>query len=102
MVGDAVENGCGHFGITEDADPFGKATIGGDENGSFFVELADVATKQLLCAVMKQQCVTRGREREVAEFIDDDGVALTELFGQTSNSSLSLFAIQQVDQINAL
>ena len=25
MMGDAIEEGCSHFGVAEDADPFGKA-----------------------------------------------------------------------------
>ena len=90
-MGDPVGKGCGHFGIAEDTDLFGEAEVGGDETGYFFVDL----TNQ-----MKKQYATRGRGREIVEFVDDDGVDLAEQFGQTSSASLSLFAFQQVDQIN--
>ena len=30
MVGQAVEQGGGHLGVTEDVGPFGEAKIGGD------------------------------------------------------------------------
>ena len=99
-VGDAVEKGYGHFDITEDAYSSSKTEVGGDEKGIFIVALADVATKHLLCAVMKQPCAAGIWKKEVAEFIDDDGVDQDELFGQIFGSSLSLFALRHVDRIN--
>lgn len=41
VVGDAVQQGRGHIGISEHLHPLGEVEIGGDDQGRLFIELAD-------------------------------------------------------------
>jgi len=41
VVGDAVQEGCGHLGIAENMCPFREAEFGGDDQRGLFVEFAD-------------------------------------------------------------
>lgn len=93
MVGDAIEQGCGHFWITEYADPFCEGEVGGEDHRGFFVELADQ---------VEQKGATGGREGKVAEFIDDHGVGLDQLAGEIAGAGLLLFTLQLVDQIDGI
>ena len=45
-MGDAIKEGCGHFGVAEDGYPFGEAQVCGDNEGCLFVELADQVEQQ--------------------------------------------------------
>ena len=47
VVGEPVEHGGGHLGITEDLGPIGEGEIGGDQQGGILVELADQMEQQL-------------------------------------------------------
>jgi hypothetical protein len=47
VMGQAVEHGCGHFGVAEHLRPIGEGEIGGDEQRGVFVELADQVEEQL-------------------------------------------------------
>ena len=38
---EAVEQGCGHLGITEDGGPFAEAEVGGDHDAGALVEFAE-------------------------------------------------------------
>ena len=38
MVGDAVKQGGGHFGVTKNLPPFAKFEIGGDDDAGVFIE----------------------------------------------------------------
>jgi hypothetical protein len=86
MVCDAIDERGGHFGITQDSDPFGKAEIGGDDEGCFLLRLADQ---------MEEQSTTGRREWEAAQFTDDDGVALNFLIEQVACLTSRLIRIQQ-------
>jgi hypothetical protein len=46
VVGGAVEQRSGHFGIAEDAGPFAEAEIGGDEDAGMLVEPAQQMEEQ--------------------------------------------------------
>jgi hypothetical protein len=45
-VRQSVEEGCGHFGVAEDAGPFGAAEVGGNGDAGSFVELAEQVDQQ--------------------------------------------------------
>jgi len=38
-VGEAVEQSCGHLGVSKDGGPFAEAEVGGDDDAGAFVEL---------------------------------------------------------------
>lgn len=40
-MGEAIEEGCGHLGITEDGSPFAEAAVGGNGDAGPLVELAE-------------------------------------------------------------
>lgn len=93
MVGDAIKQCGGHFGVAEDGDPFGKAEVGGDHQAGFFIELADE---------VEQQSPARRREWQVAEFVENDRIHQHQLLGEAASSPLCLFAFQQIDEINGV
>ena len=55
-MGEAVEQGGGHFGITEDGSPFAEAEIGGDDDAGALVEFAQE---------VEEQRAARGAEGEI-------------------------------------
>ena len=55
MVGDAIQQGRGHFGIAKNRHPFGKRQIRGDDQRGVLVKLADQ---------VEQQRDAGGRERQ--------------------------------------
>ena len=70
MVRDAIqERGC-HLGIAEDSDPFTELQVGGDDDAGLLIELADQ---------VEQQCAAGFRERDVAQFVDDDAIQSRQL-----------------------
>ena len=67
-MGEAVEQGYGHFGITEDRGPFTEAQIGGDHDAGALVRFAQQ---------MEQQGAAGGAERQIAQFVEDHEVVLS-------------------------
>ena len=65
MMRDAVQQGCRHLGVAKDLYRLPEGQIGGDDQGRLIVELADQ---------VKQQGATRWRKRQIAQFIENDGV----------------------------
>ena len=47
VVGEAIEQRCGHLGVAEDAWPFTEGEVGGDDDGGALVEAADQVEQQL-------------------------------------------------------
>jgi hypothetical protein len=47
MVGEAIEQGRGHFGVAEHLWPFAELEVGGDDNRGLFVEPADQVEQAL-------------------------------------------------------
>ena len=45
-MGEAVEQGCGHLGISKDRGPFAEAQVGGDDDAGAFVEFAQKMEQQ--------------------------------------------------------
>ena len=53
MVCEAIEKSGRHFCVCEDACPFAKGEIGGDDNGGALVEPADQMKEQLAAGLSK-------------------------------------------------
>ena len=45
-MGEAIEQGRGHLGVTEDRGPFAEAEVGGDHDAGAFVEFAQQVEQQ--------------------------------------------------------
>ena len=45
-MGEPIEQGRGHLGVTEDCCPFTEAEVGRDDHASAFVELAQKVEQQ--------------------------------------------------------
>ena len=45
-MGDAVQQGCGHFLVCEHLHPFAEVEVGGDDQAGFLVQLADQMEQQ--------------------------------------------------------
>jgi len=90
-MGDAIEQGSCHFGIAEHGHPFGERQVGCDNQRGLLVKLANQ---------MEQEGAAGGRERQIAQFIEDHSVGLDQLSGQISCFPLLFFALQLVHQID--
>ena len=60
VVKEPVQEGRGHDGITEELAPFGKAAVGGEDHGAFFVAGVDELEEQIAAA---------GNDGQVADFV---------------------------------
>ncbi len=47
MVGEPVEERCGHLGVAEDAWPLTEGQVGGDDDGGLLVKPADEVEQEL-------------------------------------------------------
>ena len=70
MVGETIEQRCGHLGVAEDGWPFAEGEIGGDDGGGSLVEPAHEVEEKLPAGL---------GEGQVAELVEDDEVAADEL-----------------------
>ena len=91
MVGQAIEQGCGHLGVAEDGGPFAESEVGGDDDRGALVEPAHQ---------VEQQLATGLGEGQVAEFVEDDEVASDELVRGTVLASGAEFGLEVVDQVD--
>ena len=66
VVGEAIEQRGGHFGVDEDARPFSEGEIGGDDHGGALVEFADQMEEQLP-ASLKRMVTARSARVLLAE-----------------------------------
>ena len=93
MVGQTVEQGCGHLGVAEDGRPFAEGEVGGDDDQGALVEPAHEVEEQLPAGL---------GEGQVAEFVEDDEVAPGELVrgaALASGADLGLEVVDQVDDV---
>jgi hypothetical protein len=65
VMGEAIEERCRHFGIAEDAGPFGEGEIGGDDDGRALVKPADQVEEKLPAGL---------GEGQIAELVQHDKV----------------------------
>ena len=92
MVGQAVEQRGGHLGVVEDPGPFTEGEIGGEDHAGALVEFAHQ---------MEQQCAASLRERQIAEFIENDQVDLHEPVGDLARLAVSFLVFQRVDELDS-
>src|SRR5882672_1871782 len=91
VMGQAIEHGGGHLGVTEHLRPIGEGEVCGDQQGCVFVELADQMEQQLSAGLA---------EREIAELVDDDEIVAQQFFGQPAALARSLLLLELVDEID--
>ena len=91
MVGQPVEQGCGHLGVAEHAGPLGKRQIGGDDHRSTLVEAADQ---------VEQHLPARTREGQVAQLVQDHEVRARQLRGQAPRLAGPRLGLELIDQNN--
>src|SRR5208282_3967745 len=91
VMGQAVEHGGGHLGVTEHLRPIGEGEIGGDQQRRVLVELADQ---------MEQQLPAGLAEREIAQLVDDDEIVAQQFFGEPAALARSLLLLELVDEID--
>ena len=93
VMRDAVQQrGC-HLCITKDRDPFAELQVGGDDDTGLLVEFADQ---------VEQQRAAGFRERDVAQFVDDDAIHGCQLPDDFPCIAFGLFLDQCVDQIDCV
>ena len=92
-MGDPVEKSSGHFGVAKDRYPFTELQIGGHDDTGFLIQLADQ---------MEEERPARFGERDIAQFINDDTIGLTELTDELTGIAFSLFLDQGVNEINCI
>jgi hypothetical protein len=46
VVGEAIEEGCGHLGVAEHASPLTEAEVGGDDDAGLLVKLGEQMEQQ--------------------------------------------------------
>ena len=91
MMGDAIEQRGGHFGITEDARPFTEGEVGGDDDRGALVEPADEVEQELPAGLSEWQ---------IAEFVEDDEVHARQMIGEPTLPSVAGLGLELVDEID--
>ena len=91
VVRQAIEKRGGHLCVAEHAGPFAKRQIGGDDDGCALVEPADEVEQQLTAGL---------RERQVAEFVENDKVQPGQMLGDPALPSGPGLDLQTVDEVD--
>ena len=91
VVGQAIEQRGGHFGITEDARPFTEGEVGGDDDRGALVEPADEVEQELPAGLSEWQ---------IAEFVEDDEVHARQMIGEPTLPSVAGLGLELVDEID--
>ena len=92
-MGEPVEQGGGHFGIAEDAGPFGEGEVGRDDDRCALVEPADQVEQQLAAGL---------GEGQIAELIENEEIDAGEPVGDAAMAAELGFALQPVDQVDGI
>ena len=90
-MGESVEQRRRHLRIAEDSGPFAEAQIGRDDDAGALVELAQQ---------MEQHRAAGSAEWQVAEFIEDDEVGVSEASGDLPGFTLVFFLFESVDEFD--
>src|ERR1700760_2596138 len=90
MMCQAVEQRGRHLGVAKHARPFAKRQIRCHDDRGLLVEPTDQ---------MEQQLAARLRERQVAQFVEDDEVFAAKIVGQPPLVPGPAFGLKSVDQI---
>src|SRR5712692_1950509 len=91
VMGEAVEERCGHLGVAEDGGPFGEGEIGGDDDRGALVETADEVEEELAAGL---------REGQIAELVEDEEVEPDELVGDAALSLRAGLGLEPVDEVD--
>jgi hypothetical protein len=89
VVGQAIEQGGGHFGVAKDAWPFAKVEVGGDDDRGLLIEMADQVEQELTAGLGKG---------EIAKLIEDDEVQACEPVGDPALALGPDLALELVDE----
>ena len=92
-MGEAIQEGRGPLGVAEDLHPLAETEVGGQDQGGLFVPMADQ---------MEQQRTARFGERQVTQFVDDDGIDGDELLGQVTSLAELFFVFPLVDEVDGV
>ena len=90
-MGETVEQRRGHLRIAEDCRPFAEAQVRRDDDAGSLVELAQE---------MEEQGSAGGAERQVAELVEDDEVAIGEPPCDLASFPLALLLFEGVDELD--
>ena len=91
MVCQSVEECRRHLRIAEHRRPFAEGKVRGDDDRGALVEPADQ---------VEQERTTGLRERQIAEFIEDDEVEASEVIRCPPLLAVTCFRFQPIDEIN--
>jgi len=91
VVCKAVKQRSRHLCVAEHVRPFSKAQIGRNENACSLVKLGEQ---------MKQQCASRLCEREIAQFVQNDGIDIHKAVGQLPGFAGDLLRLKLVHELN--
>ncbi len=90
-MGQAVLQSGGHLGIAEDGSPFAEAEVGGDDDAGALVKLAQQ---------VEEQRSTRGTERKVSEFIEDQQIETDQRLGDLACLASCFLLLERIDQFD--
>ena len=90
-MGQPIKQRRGHLRIAEHGAPFAEGQVGGDDQRDTLVEFADQ---------MEQERATILRERQVAEFIENDGILVEQAVRSMPGASRAFLGIELVHEID--
>lgn len=91
VMGEPIEERCGHLGVAEDGRPLAEGEVRGDDDGALLVEPADQVEEQLAAGLC---------EGQIAEFVEDDEVHAGEIVGHAALAAGAGFGLELVDEID--
>jgi hypothetical protein len=86
-----VEQRSRHLGVAENARPFAKGEISGDDHRGALIQPADQVEEKLVAGL---------REGQIAEFIENDKVHSRETVRDASLSAGARFRFEPVEEID--
>jgi hypothetical protein len=91
VVSEAIEQRSRHFGVGEDAWPFAKGKIGGDDDRGALIEPTDE---------VEQELAARLGEWQIAEFVENDEVHAGQVIGKATLARVAGFGLEPIDEID--
>ena len=89
-VSESIQQGSRHFFVSKDLIPFGKAQIGGDNDGDAFIQLA---------TQLKQELTALFRKRDTSQFVEHHQVEFTDLSHEFGEAKVFLSREEIIHQI---
>src|SRR3546814_4137996 len=75
-MGEPIEQRGRHLGVAEHGRPFAEREVGGDDDRGVLVKSADQ---------MEQQLPASARERQIAQFVEDQQIEPRQMLGELSD-----------------